>query len=724
MKEKERFHLRAVMNIRSRMVLALIGAAAFSAVGVVAYPTMSSLLFGTVADQVHDELHLVVLRFILLLPIALILLSWLLAGFEKTNLWLHRNRFRLGIAIVVAAVVLNISGSSLGMWNFWLGHDMYQDVVYGTPRAIRSDEYIVNTPLAFAQNYSNYSYFNSNIGSVPSDMFIIKDTPVWTLAEIFRPFHWGYLVLGSSRGLAFYWSARLVVLFLATYELMLLLTRRGASGNKALAVIGASLISFAPLIQWWFAVNGLVEMIIALAIAIVCFDRYCKNHDSWHRAGYALVIAGCAGMYALTLYPAWQIPLAYVLLALAIHVVASNWGSIRMRKNDVIVVAGVTTLFLVLMFSVVVMSFGTISAMLHTVYPGARYETGGGVTLVELLSGIGAVFFPFKEYVGGSNVCEASTFVTLFPLGLVLYVVNAVCRQKIDLTSTILTILIVLFSVSAVVGLPSLLCKITLLSQVPAGRICVALGVLNVLLLAREASSFTEKNHWITIVGIVLLSVCSGVCVHYAYPDWAGTSTVAASAVVYCSVALALCADAQIVRKASAVLAVLILSASGISVNPIQYSVKPITEQPLVKQIQEIDSRQHGTWAVDGDDSSRVAQLLVANGLTTLNAVSVTPRMELWKKLDPDSEYKQVYNRYAFTVILVQGADVKERPLFESDAPDTFTLSPTADDLAVLDVRYVLSSRDLTEYDTDDYVFVPIGTLIDGRTPYEIVEKS
>ncbi len=128
MKEKERFHLRAVMNIRSRMVLALIGAAAFSAVGVVAYPTMSSLLFGTVADQVHDELHLVVLRFILLLPIALILLSWLLAGFEKTNLWLHRNRFRLGIAIVVAAVVLNISGSSLGMWNFWLGHDMYQDV--------------------------------------------------------------------------------------------------------------------------------------------------------------------------------------------------------------------------------------------------------------------------------------------------------------------------------------------------------------------------------------------------------------------------------------------------------------------------------------------------------------------------------------------------------------------------------------------------------------------
>lgn len=724
MKEKERFHLRAVMTIRSRMVLALIGAAAFSAVGAVAYPRISSLLFEIAGDQVHNELHLVILRFILLFPVALMLLSWLLVGFDKTNLWLHRNRFRLGIAIVTAAVVLNISGSSLGMWNFWLGHDMYQDVVYGTPRAIRSDEYIVNTPLAFAQDYSNYSYFNSNIGSVPSDMFIIKDAPVWTPAEIFRPFHWGYLVLGSSRGLAFYWSARLVVLFLATYELMLLLTRRGENGNKGLAVVGASLFSFAPLIQWWFAVNGLVEMIIALSIAIVCFDRYCKNHDSRHRTGYALAIAGCAGMYALTLYPAWQISLAYVLLALAIHVVASNWGTIRMRKNDVIVAIGVTVLFLVLMCSVVVMSFDTVSAMLHTVYPGARYETGGGVPLAELLSGIGTVFFPFKEYIGGSNVCEASAFVTLFPLGLVLYVVNAVRRKKIDPTSTLLTILIVMFSVYAVVGLPSLLCKITLLFQVPAERICVALEVLNVLLLVREASRFTEKKRWITIAGIALLSVCSSVCVHYVYPDWAGLRTVAASAVVFCWVALACCAGVRIVRKISAALAVLILMTSGMSVNPVQYSIKPITEQPLVEQIQVIDSRQHGTWVVDGDDSSRIAQLLVANGFTTLNAVSVTPRMELWKKLDPDSEYEQVYNRYAFTTVLVQRTDAKERPIFKSDAPDAFTLSPTADDLAILDVHYILSSRDLTEYDTDDYSFVPIGTPIDGRTPYEIVEKS
>ena len=52
-------------------------------------------------------------------------------------------------------------------------------------------------------------------------MFIIKDAPAWFPTEVFRPFHWGYLLLGSSAGLAFYWSARLIVLFLSTYQFFL-----------------------------------------------------------------------------------------------------------------------------------------------------------------------------------------------------------------------------------------------------------------------------------------------------------------------------------------------------------------------------------------------------------------------------------------------------------------------------------------------------------------------
>lgn len=61
----------------------------------------------------------------------------------------------------------------------------------GTPRIMRTDEYVVGTPLAFSQRYSGYSYFNDLFGNKPADMFIVKDAPVLALAELFRPFHWG-----------------------------------------------------------------------------------------------------------------------------------------------------------------------------------------------------------------------------------------------------------------------------------------------------------------------------------------------------------------------------------------------------------------------------------------------------------------------------------------------------------------------------------------------------
>lgn len=68
---------------------------------------------------------------------------------------------------------------------------------------MRTDEYVVGTPLAFSQRYSGYSYFNDLFGNKPADMFIVKDAPVLALAELFRPFHWGHILFGSSRGLAF-----------------------------------------------------------------------------------------------------------------------------------------------------------------------------------------------------------------------------------------------------------------------------------------------------------------------------------------------------------------------------------------------------------------------------------------------------------------------------------------------------------------------------------------
>ena len=104
------------------------------------------------------------IRFLLILMPLLVIGAMIAFGVKPVGMWMHRHRFMLGASVIAACVLLNISGSSIGMWNYWLGHDMSTDVVWGTPRIIRTDEYVVGTPLAFSQSYSGYSYFNDLFG--------------------------------------------------------------------------------------------------------------------------------------------------------------------------------------------------------------------------------------------------------------------------------------------------------------------------------------------------------------------------------------------------------------------------------------------------------------------------------------------------------------------------------------------------------------------------------
>ena len=211
-----------------------------------AYPSIRERLFRLAPVASTESVPVLCIRFLLILMSLLVIGVMIAFGVKPVGMWMHRHRFILGASVIAACVLLNISGSSIGMWNYWLGHDMSTDVVWGTPRIMRTDEYVVGTPLAFSQSYSGYSYFNDLFGNKPADMFIVKDAPVLALAELFRPFHWGYILFGSSRGLAFYWSARLVVLFLAAYEFFLCISNdRRQEKHKGVAFVGAILIACA-----------------------------------------------------------------------------------------------------------------------------------------------------------------------------------------------------------------------------------------------------------------------------------------------------------------------------------------------------------------------------------------------------------------------------------------------------------------------------------------------
>ncbi|MCI2182207.1 MAG: hypothetical protein LKK52_05700, partial [Bifidobacterium psychraerophilum] len=377
----------AVDRYLKPLLLAVCTAFGASAV-VLIYPVASKYLFHTeLADP--QSLYILAIRWILVAPVCALLFSWWVFGWHKVNDFLHRRRFLIGALIIALFVILNINNSSLGYWDVILGKPAGNGLVFGTPRSIRSDEFIVNTPLAFSQRYNGYAYFSTLFGNRTTDMFIIKDAPVWTAAEIFRPFHWGYLLLGSERGLAFYSSARLVVLFLVSYQFFLLITKSGGQQNelgesqparehRGLSLIGAALVACAPVVQWWYAVNGLVEMIIATFLSVLLFSLYLRTHQGWKRFALGLGIMLCAGMFILTLYPAWQIPLIFILLILVAWLIVTHWGTIAMRPWDWASVVVTLLVFSALLLTVLRSSLPTIQATMNTVYPGSRESNGGG----------------------------------------------------------------------------------------------------------------------------------------------------------------------------------------------------------------------------------------------------------------------------------------------------------------------------------------------------------
>lgn len=715
-----------------RIMLTVAIVAVLAAGGVALYPLIGRVLFRLGPGMITSTPLHNTLRFLVFALMASPIVACCVFGYHRTGQWLHRRRFWIGATLIIAAVVLDLNGSSLGAWRTWFGQNQLPaETIFGVPRATRTDEYAVGTSLAFAQGYEGYPYFNQNLGNRATDMFLIKDTPVWTPAEIFRPFHWGYLLLGSSRGLAFYWAARLVVLFLASYQFLLMITRKQGVADRhlGLCAVGASLIAFSPMVQWWYAVNSLPEMLIAVFVSIVLFDRYLKDRNSWHRLGYLAVILLCAGMFILTLYPAWQIPLGYLLLALIVWVIGRNRHVIRFSWIDVVVIVLALVVFAAVLGSVLFLSRDTIAAMLGTAYPGHRVSTGGGLDSRTFFAGTAGLLFPFKVFPkGGSgiftNPSEAALFVDLFPLGIVVAVANLFTERKKDWLSVLLMVVIAFFSLFVLVGLPEQISRLMFLSSVTTRRAYMVIGLSNVLLLVRSLS----QRSWTLRLPVVLpIAVVYGVgsmlLLRPMFPKFFKPVTCAAIVLIAAFLVVTLLVRSGRLRSVLVPLSVFGLVISGSMVNPVQYSTGEFTNQPSVRQVVETQRREPGLWVVDGVNSEMIANLLAANGVKTLNTVSVTPAIDRWKEIDPTDAYGEIYNRYAFVRIHIVYRHEEDVPVFQLRATDSMQVNITPSELVRLGVDYIMSLQDLATVRDSAWHFESFGKKLQGYTFYRLVEN-
>ena len=128
---------------------------------------------------------------------------------------------------------------------------------------------------------------------------------------------------------------------------------------------------------------------------------------------------------------------------------------------------------------------------------------------------------------------------------------------------------------------------------------------------------------------------------------------------------------------------------TSVGVNPVVVGISSVTDHQFVKAAEACTKEEGGAWITVGNMNVE-QNLLLANGLQTLNAVNYYPDFEKWEAIDPDGKNETEYNRYAHIVV-----DLTDSPTaYSNESPDQLNVELNAGDLEKMGVRYVLARED------------------------------
>lgn len=618
-------------------------------------------------------------------------------GFKQGVELIYKYRFVLSFLLLIMLVSFKISGSSMGCWKLFLG-DGESGIRLGEPRVWRSDEWGTLTPLCFRQQYNtlgSYNRYSQTLGSILTDNMLVYGQPSWDILTLFRPFYWGYLFFGSERGLSWFWCSRLIVLFLSWFELGMLIT----DGQKKISVMLSVCVSFAPFLQWWFAINGLVEMLIYGACFVLGSNYLVSHAFNQRKIAVAVGMAVCAVGYVLTFYPTWMVPVAWGFVPLFLWVVIWKFDRKVLRRVDVvpwllifvITAAGLTVL--------AVTSWDVIKAELNSVYPGNAPSSSGGTGLWWMMK------YPISlvsRFSMNELIVENSSIICFAPAGFILALWVIIKEKKKDPLLILLLGMNLFLAWYYCVGIPKWLAKMLLLSFVNSNRGPQVLGFLRLTLFVR-AVALKEKapKRWLAALAAVTSSavpmrLALGFTkyepggLRYEYFDTAEKILVvwAILAVVFYLLYRA--------RKSKYTMAVLgvctVVLASSIWINPVAKGVPEITKSETMQQIRDLVKEDpQAIWLVV-DMAYPATNIPAMAGADCLNTTQTYPQKTRWETLDQEGEYEDIYNRYCHI-----RASLGSKTMLELVSTDYIEVTLSPEELKKLNIRYIVSTNDFDE---------------------------
>lgn len=515
-----------------------------------------------------------------------------------------------------------------------------EGLVLGTPRSIRSDEWMVYTPyvqIAVANGLGPINELSPYHESLRS----FQALPILDWAMVFKPYHWGFLVLPAANAYSFFF-ALMAFAFITGWALFL----RQLRVPPTAALIVSATLFFSPFVQvWWSSNAGVFALGPWVAVAWLHFER------RWLRiamSAYALTVWMLSNAYPPFLY---STGVAMGVLIFALRRDKLTWA----RLFDA-TAAGTIALSIFIGYF-----HDLIDVMQNTVYPGRRQSLGGGTEWAKLVAHLSPGlttrgYEPLTAF-RNTNACEIAVLSSLLPLYTTLVDRQRLARWADQNQATIAIFVAGLMFFTAWIFLPvsAMLAKLTGLFMVPPARALLGLGLLvNIgcaFLIANCGTRVTPKR-----LAVLLIATLAATALKLAFSTEGAHDTFSYPDLVPYACLLIIAPGAYMpglrTRATGLVLAAALVGnmlAYG-GFNPVQ-SAKPIFA--MDKERVEKTLSQHG--AEKSADGIVVAPghygaLLAGIGIPAVNHVLYHPELGFFRHHFPQlpkDQFNLIFNRYA-----------------------------------------------------------------------------
>ena len=149
---------------------------------------------------------------------------------------------------------------------------------------------------------------------------------------------------------------------------------------------------------------------------------------------------------------------------------------------------------------------------------------------------------------------------------------------------------------------------------------------------------------------------------------------------------------------------------TGATVNPIQKGITVLTEKPLAKEVKNIveNDSENNLWITD-NTIFYMPNYLLASGAKVINSTNVYPNFELFETVLSEKDFnneeiRKIFNRYAHITMEITENKNKVELIYQ----DSIRLYLTPEKVKELGIKYIVSTRDIEEFDTKTVDFEQI----------------